>query len=164
MYLNPFEILVDRSERPAWTFANIYSDRTSEGKGMPIVVPISRMVLEHGDYTIAYHSDGIVVERKTVADFIASLTSRHKWFSQKVDAMSQAVAHPCIVAEGTMGQMAAACKASDQLKTIQRTIISWKFRYPKVHWFMMDGRRPAEICTFRLLERYWKLFVTQEVT
>lgn len=41
-------------------------------------------------------------------------------------------------------------------KTVHRSILAWRQRYPRVHWDLCGDRQLAEITTFRTLERYWK--------
>ena len=157
MYINPFKILVDRAERPAYAFKNFYSDKTSPGKGQKMWIPCQHVVLQHGDYTIEGHKGGVAVERKTVNDFVQSLTSRHKWFRDKTAKMNDEVEAPFIVVEGTIEKIAKHCKSVDVYLTISRTMISWTYRFPNVHWFLLADRRSAEVCTFRLMERWWKI-------
>jgi hypothetical protein len=39
-------------------------------------------------------------------------------------------------------------------KIVFRSVITWQQQFPNVHWWFMPGRRPAEIVTFRILERF----------
>jgi hypothetical protein len=41
-------------------------------------------------------------------------------------------------------------------KSVFGTIFSWSVRYPKIHWFVMGGRRMAEVAAFEVLARFWK--------
>jgi hypothetical protein len=41
-------------------------------------------------------------------------------------------------------------------KTVFRSVIAWQQRYPRVHWWMMEGRRLGEVATLRILQRYWQ--------
>lgn len=47
--------------------------------------------------------------------------------------------------------------ASQNRKTLYRSILSWQCSYP-VPWFFCDSRRLAEITCFRLLERFWRKY------
>jgi hypothetical protein len=41
-------------------------------------------------------------------------------------------------------------------KTIIRSVLAWQQRYPRVHWWDCDGRRMAELITFRILQRFYQ--------
>ncbi len=153
-----FEIAVDRRERLAYTFEGIVSDKTSYGAGDRFSVATKRKQLHYGDYSIVGYSNLITVERKTVLDFIQSASTRHDWFDGKMARMND-LQYAAVVVEGTMRRCIQASKKPGLGKTLFRSVLAWNFRYQNVHWYFMDDRRDAEICTFRFLERYWKLYI-----
>lgn len=41
-------------------------------------------------------------------------------------------------------------------KTIFRSVVAWRQRYPKIHWEFCWNREWAEAYTYRVLERFWR--------
>ena len=146
---------------PAYKFLGLYSDKTSDGKGAEYTdIKIVRKVLRCGDYSILGHEHRVTVERKTVVDFIASSLNNHEWFDGKLKNMSE-YTYSAVVVEGTLQEALALTQNS---KSLYRAVLVWTFRYPSVHWWFMQNRRDAEICTFRILMQYWRCYVTAETS
>lgn len=56
-----------------------------------------------------------------------------------------------------LGSLIAGPPAHSKLnpKTVWRSVLAWQQRYPAVHWHLLPGRRMAEVCVYRMLERWW---------
>lgn len=78
---SPFTVLVDSREKRPFVFTGLRQ------AGMPLYVPTRRTGLKTGDYSIHGMEEGIVVERKSIADFIGTVNAtrlpdfRRRWAS-----------------------------------------------------------------------------------
>jgi hypothetical protein len=153
MYLNPFTVVCARGE--LYRFTRIASDITGPGKGAMMQIPIVHSVLPVGDYTIFGHETRVIVERKDPKDLIQSLLSRREGFEERVEKMSQ-FKYAAIVVEGTLPAVIRKSNITSK-KSIFRTYLAWSMRFQNIHWYFMEDFRDGEICTFRFLERYWKI-------
>jgi ERCC4-type nuclease len=76
-------------------------------KWLPSHVELERATLDTGDFALAGLPDAAVVERKTVPDFLACMTSNRERFVREL-ARSRHVGRFVIIVEGTLGNVLAA--------------------------------------------------------
>lgn len=86
----PFSIIIDTREQQPWHF--------------PDGVEIENRALKTGDYSLSGHEDSVTIERKSLDDFVQSVTHHRKRFWSELRRM-QEIPHRCIIVEGSMTQM-----------------------------------------------------------
>ena len=87
-------------------------------------------------------------------------SGRRERFEQELENL-QKIQCAAVIVEGTMSDVLRGLKdygkktVQTQAKILYRSIIAMKQSY-SVQWLMCDGRRAAEVTTFRWLERFWR--------
>lgn len=95
----PPTILVDNNEQRPWGFR---SRRVVEAHGeLPLVV----RSLETGDYSVLGLTSVITIERKSLADFINSVTNDRERFWRELVRM-RALQHRCVIVEASLETVA----------------------------------------------------------
>jgi ERCC4-type nuclease len=150
----PFTVLVDSREQRAFSFAGLHSN-ADEGN-LPIIVPMMRVGLRHGDYGLL-GLPRIAGERKSLDDLYASVVRRDNWV-RRLTRMQEELDYGAVVVEAGWDQVLARPPRFSHYppKSLFRTVVAWSQRYYKVHWWYMPDRVAAENTTFRIIERYWK--------
>lgn len=164
--VTPFTILIDSAEQQPFLFQGMKGDSKDEQR--PWIVktdwrPLGRHPDSLGDYSL----DGFVgychVERKSVEDCqgtILGFDGRRDRFERELDNLGKLDAG-LVVVEGTLQTVLETVEQrgrktkAENAKTLFRSILAYQQDY-RVPWLFCDGRRLAEIATFRFLERYWK--------
>lgn len=158
--LNPFEVLIDTREQAPWSFQGLTGD--SRRKFRPLAVCTDRATLKTGDYSVkGFETDGICIERKSLADLFATLTAERNRFVRELERMQEFKVSAVIV-EGDWGQIILGPRRADQSdehsrvigKTVFRSILAFQCRY-RTQWLPMPTRSIAEQAAFRLMERFW---------
>ena len=153
----PFTVLIDQREQAPFCFADLPAG--SQYKGRPLVVPTETALIATGDYSIRHFHHLVVIERKSVADLWGSLgTGRERFESehQRMQQIVQAGGYAAVVIEGNWGMIARQKPQQSRLhyNSLYGTACHWSIRYG-VHWWAENGRRDAELRTYRLLEAFW---------
>lgn len=151
--VTPFVIAVDGREKQAYTFDGL---RTDAAKGRhELIVRREWAYLKTGDYSIVGHEDRVCVERKSLEDLYMTLGTHRDRFEAEHERMA-AFDLAVVVVEAGWERILSRPPMLSQLnpKTVHRTALSWLVRYG-VPWVCVEGRRLAEITTFRLLEKWW---------
>lgn len=156
----PFTVLIDQREQAPFAFQNIASDAASGAH--PIAIPTRSELLATGDYTIEGYANRLTIERKSVADFVGTLTAGRERFEAELERAAQMQA-AFVVCEGDWDEVmwhvlqkpAIPGRRTVHPKTLTNSVIAWQLRYPSIHWWFCSGRRMAEVITWRLLERFW---------
>ncbi len=151
----PYSIIIDTREQSAFGFRDIKADR-KEGGG-PLVLKTKRKALKTGDYSIEGIDDRVAVERKSLEDLFGCVGSDRDRFERQLDRLNK-LETAALVVEADWNRIFKGCERSKlPPKAVFRSVIAWQQDYfPKVHWWMMPGKRSAEIVTFRILDRFWK--------
>jgi ERCC4-type nuclease len=151
----PFKIMIDTREQHPYLFDTLKTD-SAQGS-LPLEVPTERYALPNGDYMVL-GIPWMVVERKSKEDLYSSISQRRDNFERRLCRMQEELRWAAIVVEAEMGSLLSAPPAFSQFspKALNRTIMAWAQRYPRVHWFFLPSREFAEPYTFRLLERWWR--------
>ena len=166
--LFPYTILIDSAEQSPYTFQNMRED---SGKRRPIIVPTESVCLGRypdslGDYSIDAARGRCHIERKSMADAHGTFlgwqkkgedVGRRERFEKELANLSEIQAG-LVVVECTFTDLikfAPETKNTAQrnAKTLMRSILAWQQDYA-VQWSFCDGRRLAEVVTFRWLERF----------
>jgi ERCC4-type nuclease len=151
--LFPHAILIDRREKAPYSFTGFQTDARQGRKPLRILTRV--MDLPSGDYSLANLQGEIAVERKSVDDLFRTLgQARNRFERELIRLSSMTVA--AVVVEAEWSTILHSPPEGSRLppKIVFRSILAWQQQFPTVHWWFVDGRRPAEIVTFRILERF----------
>lgn len=151
----PFTVVVDTREQIPFSFAGIRAD-CNQGR-LPVIVQTTRKGLASGDYSVEGFESRVAVERKGLGDLFSTLGQSRRRFQSELLRLST-YDFAAVIVEADWGTIFNQPPTRSRLnpKTIFRSVIAWRIRYPRIHWEMCPGRKFAEIVTFRLLERFWK--------
>jgi DNA excision repair protein ERCC-4 len=150
-------VKTDTREQTPYTFEGIGWDKTDGGgPGKTLTIETVRGTLASGDYSLAGYERRVAVERKSLADWYGTLGKGRDRFERELERL-RSYDFAAVVIEASLAEMATAPPPHTELnpKTVYRTFVAWSVRYP-VKFVPCDGRRLAEITTFRLLERWLK--------
>ena len=151
----PYAIIIDSREQSPFDFRDLPADK-KEGGGY-IIVQTKRQALRTGDYSIEGMEERISIERKSIEDLFNCVGNDRDRFERQLMRLNE-LEKPFLVVEADWARIAKGCVHSKlQPKTVIRSVIAWQMNYfPKVHWWFCSGKREAELCTFRILDRFWK--------
>jgi ERCC4-type nuclease len=109
---------------------------------LPSHVELERATLDTGDFALAGLPDNAVVERKTVSDFLAAMTSNRERFEREL-ARSRHVGRFVVIVEGTLADcIQARCDMTEA--SLLGTVAAWTRRYCPII-FAGDERTAAEL-------------------
>lgn len=159
----PFTIIVDTAEQLDYSFGNLHADAAQLHR--PLVVRTIHRHLRLAptrlsiDYSLEGYERVVGIERKSHEDFCNTLAGRHRRrFEQKLALINATFTDFAVIVEAewsTILDFPPDFSAAVP-RTLFRTYIAWRARYPKIHWLFIPGRVRAEQATFRVLERWWK--------
>lgn len=143
----PATVIVDTREQSPFHFLNI--DPWS-------VVPLSHQSLATGDYSLIGYQSRLTIERKSIGDFLGSITAERARFERGFERMS-AMEFAAVVVEGELSEVLEHARTKTRITTdsILGTLDSWRIRYG-VHWVFCMGRRHAEINALTMLYQFWR--------
>lgn len=152
----PCPVVVDTREQAPFTFGGLRTDARDGAR--PLAVELVRAGLSSGDYSLLGFEQRVAVERKGLADLFGTLGQGRERFERELQRLT-GYAYAAVVVEADWATVLTAPPEHSQLrpKVVHRSVIAWQLRYPTIHWWFLPGRRLAEITTFRLLERFWKV-------
>lgn len=159
----PFTVLIDSQEKQPFTFRGLSCDKDQRYR--PLIVPIVWRSLGPtlGDYSIDGYEGRCHVERKSMVDAHGTILGwgEHRdRFERELRQLSE-IDCAAVVVECTIGQLVSEAPShgkksnAENGKILFRQVLAWQQDY-RVPWVFCDGRRLAEIATFRILERFWK--------
>lgn len=155
-----FTIVIDQREQAPFGF---YGIKSSAAQGsLPLAIPTDRTLLATGDYSIAGLEAFVTVERKSVQDFVGTLTAGRERFEAELERASR-MEYAAVVIEGGWSEIHRHINESADrpgrkpipIRSIVGSVVAWQQRYPSIHWWPCADRRMAEAITFRILERFW---------
>lgn len=159
----PFRVVIDTREQAPFTFQGLRTD-AKDGRRQLVVETVPSM-LATGDYSIEGMEGLISIERKSVADFYGTILAGRDRFERelaRLQEMAAAGGYAEVVCEGDWFTEGPPTRVGDtyldcqkRLKTVYRSVIAWKHRFPLIHWERWPSRRDAERYVFRTLERFW---------
>lgn len=151
----PFTIAIDTREQLPYSFVGIRAD--SDKDYAILEVPTMRTGLPIGDYLVLGLPQA-VIERKSKEDLYASVSQRRDNFEQRLCRMQEELRWAAVVIEASWHEVITQPPTFTQFnpKSLNRTLIAWMQRFPRVHWCYLPNRDFAERHTFRCLERWWK--------
>jgi hypothetical protein len=151
--LFPRAVLIDRREKAAYSFTGF---RTNVRQGEKPLRVLTRIVdLRSGDYSLVGLQDQIAVERKSHEDLVRTIGQQRSRFHRELERLSRMM-FAAVVVEAEWSTILDHPPDNSRLlpKTIFRSVIAWQQLFPTVAWWFVPGRRPAEVVTFRILERF----------
>ena len=160
LHVCPFTLAVDTREQAPWTFTDIAIG------GKRWLVKRQVQTLATGDYSIVGCEDRIVIERKSPADFTATISAGNARFRAEFERMQEILHYGeglghfcCVIVEGCMATI---CDDLDDTTSGRRitsdVVIGWCASWPRrygVPVFFAGDRRHAELLAFRLLWKWW---------
>lgn len=155
----PFTVIIDTAEQLPFSFSNI--TRRLKGQEVKIIVPVRRLSLPTGDYSIEGMQPGaaercVAVERKSIQDFLNCCGNDRDRFEQQVFRLNT-LERGYVVVEGDWHTINTEDHHSRiSRKTVLATVIAWQNRYRNVHWWFCAGRNHAEQATFWILDRFFR--------
>lgn len=168
----PHAIIIDTAEGQPYRFTGIRCNKTGNELSVPLLhKSLGRHPLSLGDYSIDCGLGQCHVERKSIQDAHSTFlgwqradepTGRRDRFTQELANLSE-IPSGLVVVECSFDDLIRNAPetpkrtAKQNAKTLARTILSWQQDF-KVRWLFCDGRRMAEVMTFRFLERFAKKF------
>lgn len=150
-------VKADTREQSPYTFEGIGWDKADGGgSGKSLTIETVRGTLTSGDYSLLGYEKRVAIERKSLADWYGTLGKDRDRFERELERL-RSYEFAAVVIEASLTEMATKPPPHSELnpKVVYRTFVSWSVRYP-VKFVPCDGRRMAEITTFRLLERFLK--------
>lgn len=123
----------------------------------PLTVNCAVRHLVTGDYTIDGFEHALAVEKKSLADLFGTVGQGRERFERELDRLNR-LDFAAVVVEAEWSTILTDPPRHTQLcpKTVFRSVLAWQQRWRGVHWWFCDGRRHAEVTTFRILERWYK--------
>jgi len=175
-YKLAWTIVVDSAESQPFTFQNLHADADQQNR--PLIVPtawqsLGRHPHSKGDYSILGMTDRVGVERKSMDDAWGTvlgwesdyqtqreLPGRRQRFEKELENLAKLEAS-MVVVEATFNDCLRLIPqwgkkdTKTNAKIFLRSVLAYMQDY-KVPWLFCDGRRLAEVATFRFLERFWR--------
>lgn len=175
----PFTILIDKAEKAPWTFAGIRA-RSFVDKEMRVYHPqIDRRYLGigMGDYTLEGFEGRVGIERKSMADFQATLlgwpvdaesaaaegkvreVNRRGRFKSELRKLA-AMECRAVIVEATLGECIDECvqwgvyTADQNRKLLYSTFLAWSQQF-RVPWYFLRDKEEAAQTAFRIMEKFW---------
>lgn len=147
-------ILVDTREQTPYLFGNGQSGKNAGG--IPSI-EIKRRKLDSGDYSIEGSESEITIERKSISDFLNSVTWERKRFEDEAKRLSK-FQYAGIVVEGRLDDVLNPEQYGRRIHShaISETVACWSIRYG-VHFHFLKNRSAAEAFTLSLLLQYLRL-------
>lgn len=156
LFVCPFTVRVDTREQAPWTFQGIVVERRLW------IVRRRVATLPTGDYSIAGCEDRLVIERKSAADLVSSVTVGNARFRREHNRMQAVVAaggFACVIVEGSLATICDELDSDSGRRVTSESILgavaSWPQRYG-VHWLFAGDRRRAELLAFKVMLKWWK--------
>lgn len=156
--VTPYSVIIDTREQSPYAFVGLHADARQGGR--PLSIPLVMRTLRSGDYSLEGHENEVAVERKSLADFFNTIGQGRKRFERELDRLDEMATHGAafVVVEASWHTILTSPPERSQLrpKVVYRSVIAWQQRFVRVHWWMVEGRRLAEVTTLRILERFWR--------
>jgi len=159
----PFTVLIDTMEQLPFTFQGLRTDSSQGCRPLVVETVWRHLGSSMGDYSIDGLEGRCHVERKGAGDAQSTILGwgdRRERFQRELAVLSE-MECSAVVVECTFGDLIRTVgfrgkkTAEQNQKILFRQVLAWQQDYA-VPWLFCDGRRLAEIATFRILERFWR--------
>jgi len=158
----PFTIVVDTNEyirqHKGYRFDCVILADANK-RYAPYIIKTMTAELPAGDYSI-FGMPRVIIERKTKTDLYQSIGKRSN-FVERLEMMAEtgdrnAGGYAAVVVEcNDVDLLIPPPFAKRSPKSVSRTILAWRQRYP-VDWYFVSGRERGEMTTFRILEKFYQ--------
>ncbi|MHC4504139.1 MAG: ERCC4 domain-containing protein [Planctomycetota bacterium] len=144
-----FVVVADTREQNPFAFEGLTGPR-----GCALKVAVCRAGLKTGDYSIRGLEDEIAVERKSKVDLYGTVGRGRGRFERELERLAVMRA-PALVLECDLASiLRPPSRSKVSPSSVLNSLIAWSVRHRIPVW-PCQGRRFAEIVTFRLLQHYW---------
>ena len=153
MKVNDFVIVVDSREKNPYLFETMSIDKKLYR------IPPVRRCLPSGDYSILGYESEISLERKSVSDFIRSITYERKRFEREIEKLTK-IRRALVLVEGRFSDVilsGGGVKSLINSESITGTVASWYVRYG-IPFYFVAGREESEKFCFKILSKYYKYY------
>lgn len=153
-YVFPATVIIDTREKTPYTFTGITADKKDGGGEIVVPTRIERM--KSGDYSLLGYADRVAVERKSLADLFGTLGRGRARFERELARLNE-MDFALVLVEAEWSEIVGHPPPHTKItpKSIHRSVLAFRVRYPRVGWDFVPGREFAERTTLRLLERYY---------
>lgn len=152
----PFTVAVDSREQAAFSFVGFMCD--APHKDRPLLIPIQTATLQTGDYSVIGMESLVSIERKSVADFVSTISGDRERFERELVRMQQ-MQFSAVIVEGDWDSIANRLQERSSkvsMKSIYRSVMAFEMDYIKTHWKFCKTRNMAERTCYRFLERFYR--------
>lgn len=155
----PWTLLIDHREREGgWRFQGITGD--SKDKYRPLVIKQQECTLKTADYTI--EDCPVFVERKSVSDFISTVTHGHENFRKEHFRMQEIIAAGgscCVIIEGEYNAIIDELESGTSPRnvhpaSIRGAVTKMPMEFGVPWYFAGTRRRAEELCFWILRSEY----------
>ncbi len=151
----PFTVIIDTREQAPFSFRDI--DNLKRYGGKPLIIPTEKSGLNTGDYSIKGMESRMAIERKEMGDFFNCCGSDRERFERQLARLNELEFGCMVIEAGWTMIMRGHRESKMEPESIRGSVIAWQMEYfPRVHWWFCDGKRFAEVTTFRILDRWWR--------
>lgn len=147
-----FIIAVDTREQLPYRFVGF--DRVEKGRRHIINQMTATETLSTGDYSIIGMENRVCVERKSLADFVGTLTTGRDRFKRELERMGK-IDYPAIVVEASWLDISEWSDSGMNPKALINSIIAWSIDY-RAKWFLAADRCGGETFTFNWISKAFK--------
>ena len=153
MSICDLHIIVDSDEirkGHPWTFKNISKLKKNRKGKMDLVErpTLYKHPLRTGDYTLRYHENVFVIERKTAGDFMQCLGTRRKHFISQLERLQPL--NGVVMIEMNEQDVLRGGYATQYMHSVG----SWRVKYPNVALRFAGSRRAAECFSYAIMQKY----------
>ena len=145
-------ILVDTREQTPWEFENVYFH------GEKRTFPTRRATLKSGDYTLEGLESFAAIERKSLTDFLSSITRGRDRFKREMERLAD-FRSKAIIVEQPLDDAFNAREFGSLVNpdSIAGTIASWGARYG-IQFLFCRNRASAQFVALHFLNQAKRLF------
>lgn len=145
-------ILVDTREQTPWEFENVYFH------GEKRTFPTRRATLKSGDYTLEGLESFAAIERKSLTDFLSSITRGRYRFKREMERLAD-FRSKAIIVEQPLDDAFNAREFGSLVNpdSIAGTIASWGARYG-IQFLFCRNRASAQFVALHFLNQAKRLF------
>jgi ERCC4-type nuclease len=146
-------VLIDHREKAPYSFTGFTTDVRQGNKPLRVLTRLAD--LPSGDYSLAGLLEEVAVERKSLQDLFYTLGQHRDRFERELTRLSR-MTFAAVVVEAEWSTILQRPPEASRLppKVVFRSVLAWQQEFPNVHWWFTPGRRPAEVVTFRIMERF----------
>jgi ERCC4-type nuclease len=161
-FVTPFTVIVDTREQAPYSFLG-YTEtvsRTVKGEKhseeIPVVVRSIVRGLPTGDYSLEGYEDRVSIERKSIPDFVSTITAGRERFVRELER-GEEFEFFAVLVEGTLDDCLAYTRDETEAspKSVYRSVIAFEIDF-RARFIFETSRARAERRTFLALRKFWE--------